>query len=765
MNIFEAFATYAKKDWTNFNMSNNWLGTVKDFGSLNAIYFDNVIAGDTWKMAHNVITKLPPLVAPAFTRIKGVINSYYVSYASVWKHWNSFISDKPEDNYMNRALLNAYKGRFVEPCVCADLISVICKIAYGNFTVNDVSEESPFLISLKYYKTDADVSFDTVNYKSILTWTTDSQGLRKIDIQDNSVGEFSEDSFDINETSTALRDAILPTKDDIADSASYTYPDGRSYTETNYSLGYADYISVLVSACQSVVRNLENHGVPCNLMAASSFSYYRGKLFNLLPFIAESSVWENFYRDVQNQSPEFDYSEVNGLITPQAFAPQIFIDKRMFEGCAGWKIRMDCFPLGVSSSPIFYSVENLSDAFCLLTGFCLRRKSLQKLALNLSSNVNSILFPSHYNGLLVTKYRNFEKDYFTSASVDPMQGVAQVNVPATIEALRTASKLEEFLERSASARDFYNFMKYNFGTSPESTRYKKPILLGTKIIPIQIGEQLQTSQTTETSPLGERAGVADGYGNGGTCDHYFNEHGIVVSYLSFVVDAQYMQGLPHYFEHHLQFDYPFPDFANLGAESIKLSEIYFGDIVNGSAQLGKDSGDLIQAHNLDGSSAAGSIALNVNSPSDDYISGYNRTTDSDKVTRVFNNPDANSGISYSTAYSDVAHYEVMGDYNDSGYFSNSVFGYVPRYSKWKWHPDVVAGQMRTNMDYWHTFRKFSQCPKISHSFVSYEDAGYVSDLNRIFAVMNDNADKYYIDIFNNCSVRRCLPLVASPSLD
>ena len=68
---------------------------------------------------------------------------------------------------------------------------------------------------------------------------------------------------------------------------------------------------------------------------------------------------------------------------------------------------------------------------------------------------------------------------------------------------------------SASARDFYNFMKHLFGTNPESTRYQKPLLLGTQVVPIQIGEQLQTSETN-TTPLGERAGIADGYGNSGT---------------------------------------------------------------------------------------------------------------------------------------------------------------------------------------------------------------------------------------------------------
>ena len=63
---------------------------------------------------------------------------------------------------------------------------------------------------------------------------------------------------------------------------------------------------------------------------------------------------------------------------------------------------------------------------------------------------------------------------------------------------------------------------------------------------------------------------------------------------------------------------------------------------------------------------------------------------------------------------------------------SKIFGYVPRYSRWKWKNDVVCGQMRDSLEFWHTFRQFSQVPYISHSFVSYEDAGFVSDLNKTY---------------------------------
>lgn len=763
MNIFQAISSFSDKQFTNFGMSNNWQGSIKDFGALTPIYFNQVIASDTWKVSHNVICKLPPLVAPAFTRIKGVINTFYCSYASVWKYWNSFISDKPEDNYLNRTLLNAYKGRYVEPCISSSMICIISKIAYGNFIVKfDMSNEDVRQkLTLEFYDTDTQQSYINVGYKSSLSWSLDSFGMRKCTVSVN------EDSSHQVDNQSLLYSDLLPSLYEISHYDGYNTSGLHSSVLENsfYALGYSDHISYLVGCCQKVVRNLEAHGVPCNLMAHNSIEFYSSKLFNLLPFIAESSIWENFYRDNQNQSPEFDYSEVNGHMYTLDENTAISLGL-LGTTVTGWQIRMDNFPLNTQSTPIFYNVSSYMDAFILLTGFYLRPYTIHKL--NLNGNANSLLFPSHYNALLTLKYRNFEKDYFTSACVDPMQGVAQVQTPSTIEALRTASKLEEFLERSASARDFYNFMKYNFGTSPESTRYKKPLLLGTKIIPIQIGEQLQTSESTQSSPLGERAGIADGYGNGGTCDHYFNEHGIIVSYLSFVVDGQYMQGLNHIFIHHNQLDYPFPDFANLGAESISRDEIFYGSNVFGTPYLGDQSGDILQSSRLN-SSGSVPATFNENSPSRELIINEVPQSTESTVYKTFtnsnvdNNRVASGSFAYNSGY--IGDY-LLPDYSSpANSYLRRVFGYVPRYSKWKWTPDVVCGQLRTDLEFWNTFRKFTQSPEISHSFVSYEDAGYISDLNRIFAVQNDNADKFILDIFNNCSVRRCLPLVPNPKID
>lgn len=370
----------------------------------------------------------------------------------------------------------------------------------------------------------------------------------------------------------------------------------------------------------------------------------------------------------------------------------------------------------------------LSKLSAFLQAFCLR--SVRSYLNQTTNVVNVVILPKFYNGLLCLKYRNFEKDYFTSACVDPNMGGVQVQVPNTIDALRTASKLEEYLELSASARDFYNFMKHLWGTNPESTRYQKPLLLGTQVVPIQIGEQLQTSETTSSSPLGDRAGVADGYGNSGTVNHYFNEHGFICSLLSFVLDSQYMQGMPHEFNHHVFLDYPVAHFANLGAESIPLKEIYYSNL-NVSGGVDYLSGDN-NAHVDDGQTASfvrnivsedhvvpvsglGTAISAITSESTQQAVG---TAPNDTATSIYLD-NSNAGNPYSVA---AVHDHYYFDQNNPAYAS--VFGYIPRYSRWKCKQDVVAGQMRDSLEFWHTFRHFSSRPFISNNFVSYMNAGF-----------------------------------------
>jgi hypothetical protein len=92
------------------------------------------------------------------------------------------------------------------------------------------------------------------------------------------------------------------------------------------------------------------------------------------------------------------------------------------------------------------------------------------------------------------------------------------------------------------------------------------------------------------------------------------------------------------------------------------------------------------------------------------------------------------------------------------YTSNSqdTFGYVPRYSEYKYMPSRVAGDFRTTLDYWHLGRIFDTQPALSGSFVSCDPT------KRIFAVVEENQDNLYCHVLNKIKAIRPMPKFGTP---
>jgi len=87
-----------------------------------------------------------------------------------------------------------------------------------------------------------------------------------------------------------------------------------------------------------------------------------------------------------------------------------------------------------------------------------------------------------------------------------------------------------------------------------------------------------------------------------------------------------------------------------------------------------------------------------------------------------------------------------------------VFGYVPRYSEYKFMNSRVAGEMRTTLDFWHLGRQFASDPALNEVFIQ-----CVPD-TRIFAVTDPDVDHIYAHIFNRISAVRKLPKYGIPSI-
>lgn len=94
-----------------------------------------------------------------------------------------------------------------------------------------------------------------------------------------------------------------------------------------------------------------------------------------------------------------------------------------------------------------------------------------------------------------------------------------------------------------------------------------------------------------------------------------------------------------------------------------------------------------------------------------------------------------------------------------GSSGDDTFGYTPRYAEYKFENNRVAGEFRTNLDFWHMGRIFNPTlpvPGLNAEFVTSDPT------ERIFAVQ-DGADHLYCHVLNRVSANRRMPVYGTPS--
>lgn len=88
---------------------------------------------------------------------------------------------------------------------------------------------------------------------------------------------------------------------------------------------------------------------------------------------------------------------------------------------------------------------------------------------------------------------------------------------------------------------------------------------------------------------------------------------------------------------------------------------------------------------------------------------------------------------------------------------SDTFGYLPRYSEYKYMPSRVAGDFQTSLDFWHMGRIFATPPALNQAFVESDPT------SRIFAV-EDETDNLWCHHLNKVTAYRLLPKYGTPRL-
>lgn len=283
-----------------------------------------------------------------------------------------------------------------------------------------------------------------------------------------------------------------------------------------------------------------------------------------------------------------------------------------------------------------------------------------------------------------------QSPFKTSADGETLLGVGNIPVyldiqetAGTIQELRYNLMLQEFLERQMRAGDEYpDQMTAFWNENPFKGVIQRPQWIGSKKGKVVISEVMSTAETS-TLKVGNYAGQALVLeSTESTITVECQEHGFILGIISVYPDSSYMQGLEKFWTRTSYLDYAWPQFALIGDEEVKNKEV-----------------------NMDL-----------------------------RATGVQPDP----------------------DYNDS------VFGYVPKDSSYRYKNDMYTGLMRTTFISFHLGRILS----IANPQLTVLDSNFLEcrpDVTRVFQVA-ENEDEIYAHIYNDIKVNRRLPKYAVPSI-
>lgn len=161
----------------------------------------------------------------------------------------------------------------------------------------------------------------------------------------------------------------------------------------------------------------------------------------------------------------------------------------------------------------------------------------------------------------------------TEARLDP-NGQLEIE-PTTINDLRTAYRLQEWLEKNARAGTRYvESILAHFGVRSSDKRLQRPeYITGTKS-PIVISEVLNTTGTDDL-PQGNMAGHGISVNSGKSGSYFCEEHGYIIGIMSVLPRTAYQQGIAkHFLKTNDMLEYYYPSFAHLGEQAVLGKELY-----------------------------------------------------------------------------------------------------------------------------------------------------------------------------------------------
>nr|WEW54402.1 MAG: major capsid protein [Microvirus Sku118] len=321
-----------------------------------------------------------------------------------------------------------------------------------------------------------------------------------------------------------------------ADDVDYTIPQVNMNDDSNKSLGIADYLGIKPTG--------------------TTVDY----TVNALPFRAYNKIYNEWFRRNLLQPEVTEYDD-EALIPLSEY-------KLMKIGKAD-DYFTECLPTPASQDVEIGLVGNAS---------VYARKDLETTLIGSTNSPDQKVI---YN----MNAQSSSSNAGFMANIKPVEGISAVDTHlyadmslvsgVSIEALRHASALQVLLEKDSRAGNLYiDLMRAHFGVDVPDFLIGRSQFLGSCTFDIGTQAVVNSADTADT-PLGTMAGIGYGEGSQHLCEVSAIEHGQFMIMAVVKSKPTYQYGLDRKWSRKERYDFPFPEFFNLGEQPVLEKEIFF----------------------------------------------------------------------------------------------------------------------------------------------------------------------------------------------
>lgn len=529
-----------------FNMSHNNFFSAP-VGTLVPSMIDFLIPGDEVDLSSKLHVQLPPMATDFYGRIEAKEEAFFVPARILFGGWKDFYVN-PVDGTTNPSNIDGQLAKY--------LIGASFGYSTGSPTKQDYydtsgSASTAFSTMFNKYIIAAlsAIQSQNVSFFATLPETDDSVYLPDcgpgslLDYLGFKVSSFSSNtgSLDWDEIS-AFISKFDTQKGTIAVSWANSYTSGDSVKFLSFTSSSFELTDTAPSsypfALLELTRDMSDFDLSISLYTSKSTgTSFIVNIPNILPLMAYHKVFDDWYR-----APIIQQSLFKRNVANQSTATSV--------------ANMPWITSGAQDK-IYFQGEQV-----------------------LFANGHS-LFDLHQ--------RNWQKDYFTSATPEPQAGEASSvkfdivddSGEFTIASLRAANALQQWLDRNNIGGFRYGDMIYaQYGTYPSDAITDRAIYLGSTSVDVynkSIYQQSGDGGTDTNNPfnaIGSKYSNPTGVGDGNFCNNYrVTEAGFIIKIFSLVPQAYYSTGVRRMFMYNDISDIAFPVLAGVGDQEIRGSEL------------------------------------------------------------------------------------------------------------------------------------------------------------------------------------------------